>query len=195
MYVLVVQTGKYKGKRIKVAGPEVLVGRDETAGVRIGSEDVSRQHCLLTPTADGVLVRDLDSRNGTFIDSVPIGHNEDVLMRPGSALTVGPMTFQLSVLGAKRSPAPRKEPDAGSLSDDDISALLTEGDTSEHLSASDTTIITGRASVAAETSPPIPPAVKKKEFKSVADEAADIIRRYKEMLAAQQGAGEAEPDA
>jgi pSer/pThr/pTyr-binding forkhead associated (FHA) protein len=195
MYVLVVQTGKYKGKRIKVAGPEVLVGRDDNAGVRIGSEDVSRQHCLLTPTAEGVLVRDLDSRNGTFIDSVPIGHGEDVLMRPGSSLTVGPMAFQLAVLGAKRPAAPRKEPDAGSLSDDDISALLTEGDTSEHLSASDTTIITGRAAAAADTSLPIPPAVKKKEFKSVAEEAADIIRRYKEMLAAEQGAGEAERDA
>lgn len=192
MYVLVVQTGKYKGKRIKVAGPEVLVGRDDSAGVRIGSDEVSRQHCLLTPTPEGVLVRDLDSRNGTFIDSVPIGHNEDVLMRPGSSLTVGPMTFQLAVLGARRSPAARKEPDAGSLSDDDISALLTEGDTSEHLSAADTTIITGRAAVAAEAAR-IPPAAKKREFKSVAEEAADIIRRYKESLGQAQGTGESEP--
>ena len=194
MYVLVVQTGKYKGKRIKVAGPEVLVGRDDEAGVRIGSDDVSRQHCLLTPTADGVVVRDLDSRNGTFIDSVPIGHNEDVLMRPGSSLTVGPMTFQLAVLGAKPRPAPRKEPDPSSLSDDDISALLTEGDTSEHLSAADTTIITGRAA-AADAAAPIAPPLRKKDFKSVAEEAADIIRRYKESLAEGQGTGAPESDA
>lgn len=191
MYVLVVQTGKYRGKRIKVAGPEVMVGRDETAGVRIGSEDVSRQHCLLTPTAEGVLVKDMDSRNGTFIDSVPIGHNEQVLMRAGSTLTVGPMTFQLAVTGAKRPPAQRKEPDPSSLSDDDISALLTEGDTSEHLSAADTTIITGRS--AAPKAPSIAPP-KKKEFKSVAEEAADIIRRYQEMVAQEQ-ADEAEPGA
>lgn len=192
MYVLVVQTGKYKGKRIKVAGPEVMVGRDETAGVRIGSEDVSRQHCLLTPTAEGVLVKDLDSRNGTFIDSVPIGHSEQVLMRAGSTLTVGPMTFQLAVTGVKRPAPPRREPDPSSLSDDDISALLTEGDTSEHLSAADTTIITGRAALRETPAMAIPP-VKKKEFKSVAEEAADIIRRYQEMVAEQQR-DEAEPD-
>ena len=60
MYVLVVQTGKFKGKKIKVAGSEVLIGRDDDAGIRIGSDDVSRQHCLLTPRDNGVTVRDLD---------------------------------------------------------------------------------------------------------------------------------------
>lgn len=194
MYVLVVQTGKYKGKRIKVAGPEVMVGRDEKAGVRIGSDDVSREHCLLTPTSDGILVKDLDSRNGTFIDSVPIGHNEEVLMRTGSTLTVGPMTFQLAVTGVKRVAPPRKEPDPSSLSDDDISALLTEGDTSEQLSAADTTIITGRAALKETPAAAIPPA-KKREFKSVAEEAQDIIRRYNEMLADQQRTDETDAGA
>jgi predicted component of type VI protein secretion system len=179
MYVLVVQTGKFKGKKIKVAGAEVLIGRDEDAGIRIGSDDVSRQHCLLTPRDNGVTVRDLDSRNGTFIDGVPLGANEDALLTVGSSLTVGPMTFQLGTTQPRKSARPDRQ-DAQGLSDDDISTWLTEADTGEILSASDTTIVVGRD--ARKTPPPIQPP-KKREFKSVAEEAEDIFRRYREMIA------------
>jgi pSer/pThr/pTyr-binding forkhead associated (FHA) protein len=187
MYVLVVQTGKFKGKKIKVVGPEVLIGRDDEAGIRIGSDDVSRQHCLLTPTEAGVTVRDLDSRNGTFIDGVPLSPNEDALLTVGSSLTIGPMTFQLGTTHARRprnGAAPAAAPNQG-LSDDDISTWLTESDTGEILSASDTTIVVGRE--AKPPSPPIQPPPKKREFKSVAEEAEDIFRRYREMLARSEG--------
>lgn len=179
MYVLVVQTGKFKGKKIKVIGPEVLIGRDDDAGIRIGSDDVSRQHCVLYPSEGGVTVRDLGSRNGTFIDGVPLGANEDAVLSVGSSLTVGPMTFQLGMTQPKRAPRPGIAPDQG-LSDDDISTWLTETDTGEVLGASDTTIVVGRDPQRA--SPPIQPP-KKKEFKSVAEEAQDIFRRYREMVA------------
>src|SRR5262245_2589628 len=181
MYVLVVQTGKFKGKKIKVAGPEVLIGRDEDAGIRIGSDDVSREHCLLTPTEHGVTVRDLDSRNGTFIDGVPLGANEDALLSVGSSLTVGPMTFQLATTHTRKATKPEHADKAQGLSDDDISTWLTEADTGEILSASDTTIVVGREPKQPGAPPIQPP--KKREFKSVAEEAEDIFRRYREMKA------------
>lgn len=187
MFVLVVQNGKYQGKRIKIPEREIVIGRDETAGIRIGSDDVSRQHCRLTASSNGLLVRDLGSRNGTFVDGVPIGNTAEFLLRPGGTLTVGPMTFQLVVPGARR-PVPLEDGDrnAGSLSDDDIATWLAEGDTSELMSAADTTIVTGR-----ETAPPTPPIVpaKKREFKSVAEEAADIIRRHQAMIQERGAAG------
>jgi pSer/pThr/pTyr-binding forkhead associated (FHA) protein len=187
MFVLVVQNGKYQGKRIKIPEREIVIGRDETAGVRIGSDDVSRLHCRLTATSNGLLVRDLGSRNGTFVDGVPIGNTAEFLLRPGGTLTVGPMTFQLVVPGIRR-PVPLEADDrhAGSLSDDDIATWLAEGDTSELMSAADTTIVTGRET--ASPTPPIVPA-KRREFKSVADEAADIIRRHQETLK-ERGAAE-----
>ncbi|REJ92925.1 MAG: FHA domain-containing protein [Planctomycetota bacterium] len=191
MYVLVVQTGKYKGKRIKVSGPEVLIGRDEKAGIRIGSDDVSRQHCLLTPTDEGVAVRDLDSRNGTFVDGVPIPHTEDALLTPGSTLSVGPMTFQLATTETARPKRGGKAAADGALSDDDISAWLTEGDTSDAMQAADTTIIKGRSALSTAAAP-IKPALKR-EFKSVAEEAEDIIRRYRESLG--EDSADADPDA
>lgn len=190
MYVLVVQTGKFKGKKIKIAGSEVLIGRDDDAGIRIGSDDVSRQHCLLTPHEHGVTVRDLDSRNGTFIDGVPLGANEDSLLSVGSSLSVGPMTFQLGTTHVRKAPRPGADrADAQGLSDDDISTWLTEADTGEILSASDTTIVVGRD--AKKPALPIQPP-KKREFKSVAEEAEDIFRRYREMIArAESGQGPA----
>lgn len=184
MYVLVVQTGKFKGKKIKVAGAEILIGRDDDAGIRIGSDDVSRQHCLLTPRDNGVIVRDLDSRNGTFIDGVPLGANEDALLSVGSSLTVGPMTFQLGTTTHARKPTRPDRPDTQGLSDDDISTWLTEADTGEILSASDTTIVVGRD--ARPTPPHIQPP-KRREFKSVAEEAEDIFRRYRDLLARAEG--------
>jgi predicted component of type VI protein secretion system len=184
MYVLVVQTGKYQGKRIKVPDTEVLIGRDESAGIRIGSDDVSRQHCRLTSTPNGLLVRDLGSRNGTFVDGVPISGTSEILLRPGGTLTVGPMTFQLLAPGT-RPLAPREgEPKSESLSDDEIATWLTAGDTSVQMSGADTTIIIGRDPTA--PTPPIQPPPKKREFKSVAEEAADIIRRHKQLLDEQQ---------
>ncbi|MFO1092870.1 MAG: FHA domain-containing protein [Planctomycetaceae bacterium] len=188
MYVLVVQTGKFKGKKIKVVGSEVLIGRDEDAGIRIGSDDVSREHCLLTPTEHGVTVRDLDSRNGTFIDGVPLGANEDAVLAVGSSLTVGPMTFQLATTQPRKTPKHDQADAKQGLSDDDISTWLTEADTGEILSASDTTIVVGR-DPKKTSAPPIQPP-KKREFKSVAEEAEDIFRRYREMKARAEGGQE-----
>jgi pSer/pThr/pTyr-binding forkhead associated (FHA) protein len=185
MYVLVVQTGKYQGKRIKIPEREVLIGRDDTAGIRIGSDDVSRQHCRLTATPNGLLVRDLGSRNGTFVDGVPIGNTSEILLRPGGTLTVGPMTFQLLAPGTKPVAPLNGNQKSDSLSDDDIATWLTEGDTSVQMSGADTTIIIGRDATPPPAAP-IQPPPKKRDFKSVAEEAADIIRRHMELLDQQQ---------
>jgi pSer/pThr/pTyr-binding forkhead associated (FHA) protein len=192
MYVLIVQSGKYQGKKIKLAGTEVVIGRDEEAAVRIGSGDVSRHHCLLTITDDGVLARDLGSRNGSFIDGAPISSTQDTPLKPGSELTVGPMTFRLVVATAKTprpGGTPAKQQD-GSLSDDDIATWLTDTDHGDGKGSGDTTIITGREAPAVSgPAVPIPPP-KKREFKSVAEEAADIIRRHQESLGGEREGSE-----
>lgn len=48
---------------------ETIIGRGPDATVVIDSPDVSRQHARLFVTEDQVLVEDLGSKNGTFIDS------------------------------------------------------------------------------------------------------------------------------
>ena len=201
MHLLIIQTGKHKGKKLKLAEAQVVVGRDEDCRIKIASSDVSRQHALLIPVEDGVLVRDLGSRNGTFVDGVPI--QGEVLLRPGGTLSVGPLTFELSGGDGRKAPmgarpAAKKANDP-KLSDDDIASWLAEEGA---LLSSDTTIVSGTAASSdssglrlaapapapASASPPAPPR-KKKEFRSVSEEAADIIRRHREMLEASAEAG------
>lgn len=182
--VLIVLTGKHKGKRVKLTEPETLVGRDEGAKLRIASSEVSRQHCLLVIVPEGVLVRDLGSRNSTFINGAPSGG--ETILKPGDNFTVGPMTFELEGADpaekqAKAASAKnRKTPDP-KTSDDDIASWLSD-DSSVGLPTSDTTILKGSASSSPQPAVPAPKPPKK-EFGSVAEEAADIIRRHKEGLA------------
>jgi hypothetical protein len=192
---LEIQTGKHRGRKIRLARQGAVIGRTETAKIRIASTDVSREHCVLTPQADGVLVKDLNSRNGTFIDGRPI--SEEKLLLPGSTLTVGPMTFLL--LGEKReegSEKPGKVSVAGkssvdeSLSDDEIASWLSTDELPSAASTSDTTIITHPDQPSGSTAE-MPSSAKaarkekKREFATVAEEARDIIRRHLEMQAEQ----------
>ncbi len=178
--ILIVLTGKHKGKRVKLTDAETVIGRDEGAKIRVATHEISRQHCLLMPHPEGVLVRDLGSRNGTFINGIPIA--EETLLKPGDTLTAGPMTFELERGDAsKKSAAPtnaRRGKADPKTSDDEIANWLTD-DSDAELTASDTTILTGRA---ATPSAPKPPKTPRREFKSVAEEAEDIIRRHLESL-------------
>lgn len=181
--VLIVLTGKHKGKRVKLTEPETLVGRDEGAKLRIASTEVSRQHCLLVIVPEGVLVRDLGSRNSTFINGAPAA--DESILKPGDTFTVGPMTFELEGADpaekqARAASAKNRKPLDPKASDDDIASWLTD-DSNVGLPTSDTTILKGPA--APGKAPPPEPKPPKKEFASVAEEAADIIRRHKESLA------------
>ena len=67
-YVLEIVEGPEAGRMIPLAGP-VELGRDAGAGVALQQDELlSRRHVRITPEADGVLVEDLGSRNGTFVD-------------------------------------------------------------------------------------------------------------------------------
>ena len=166
MHSLIVQTGKHKGKKIVLPEREVIIGRDEVSFVRMTSSDVSRQHCSLTPTNKGLLVRDLGSQNGTIVNNVRI--ESETLLQPGDLLQVGPIQFELA--GGRP---------AKSAGDDDIFGWLSESDTAtEFPNINDTTIV--KVSQLTPAAPaPEPP---KPKFKSVGEEARDIIRRHRESL-------------
>lgn len=166
MHALIVNTGKHKGKKIVLPDKEVIIGRDETSFIRMTSSEVSRQHCSLTPTEKGLLVRDLGSQNGTIVNNVKI--EAETLLRPGDKLQIGPIHFELE--GARPAKA------AAGL-DEDIFGWLSESDTATDIpNASDTTIVKASQQAAP------PPPEQKPKFKSIAEEARDIIRRHRESL-------------
>lgn len=60
------------GTRHHLSGGTYTIGRDPACDIWLNAPSVSRRHARLTVTTADVLLEDLDSRNGTFIDERPI---------------------------------------------------------------------------------------------------------------------------
>lgn len=194
MAKLVILTGKHEGKRLDLPEKKLLVGREKTCDLALRTTEVSRRHCLIRVEEGRVTVKDLGSRNGTHVNDVPaIG---EVELFNGDTLRVGPMLFRVEI------PEPEKsvshyvegdsqveireatddsivdwlaidEPDGGTGNSTIISKSAALGDDSADSQAdTDTIDVTPLVTV---------PPPSKKSFESVAEEAADIIRRHREM--------------
>jgi phosphoserine phosphatase RsbU/P len=70
--VLEYQTGPRSGERLVLDAGRILVGRHPDCDIVLDAAAVSRQHCALTVTDDGVVAEDLRSRNGTLLNGVPL---------------------------------------------------------------------------------------------------------------------------
>ena len=60
--------------------------------MRYESRTLSRRHARIEQTADGYVITDLDSHNGTLIDDVPI--SEPHVLVAGQTITLGAYEFQ-----------------------------------------------------------------------------------------------------
>jgi pSer/pThr/pTyr-binding forkhead associated (FHA) protein len=184
MIELIVQSGKHQGKRLRLPDEgEVLIGRDETCQIRLASSEVSRHHCVLKPTPEGILARDLDSRNGTFLNESLM--EDETLLKPGDILRIGPIMLQVPGPPATNLRASDNEI-AEWLSQEGISGSSDSGESAP----GDTTIIPRPAALDTPVPPPAPHRESSpRQFRSVADEAADIIRRHWEKVKAQRDQG------
>jgi pSer/pThr/pTyr-binding forkhead associated (FHA) protein len=103
--LLVVQ-GKPQGKCLEFrVGRDYMFGRGAECHIRPNSDWVSRQHCMLRVTTDGILIRDLGSRNGTLVNGVRL--RDEQRLQLGDQLQVGPIVFEvvdLVGLGGRQPP-------------------------------------------------------------------------------------------
>jgi DNA-binding winged helix-turn-helix (wHTH) protein len=63
---------RWPGGSAELGPGEHVVGRDAGAAVCVVSPSVSRRHALLRVAAGGASVEDLGSKNGTFVNEVPV---------------------------------------------------------------------------------------------------------------------------
>ncbi len=75
---------------------ENLVGRGSSVHVALRYPDLSRHHAALTVTGGKVTVRDLGSRNRTFVDDVALEAQTDVEVEPGVRLRFGSVEARLT---------------------------------------------------------------------------------------------------
>ncbi|MFE6667688.1 FHA domain-containing protein [Streptomyces sp. NPDC057697] len=77
-------------------GGRVRIGRSADADVPLDDPDVSRLHCAVTVSADGlVAVADLGSTNGTLLDGEEV-RERPVRLKPGALLRLGESTLRLT---------------------------------------------------------------------------------------------------
>jgi Inner membrane component of T3SS, cytoplasmic domain len=93
-YVLEIIEGPDAGRQIPLPEQSIELGREADVEIKLESDSlISRHHARLTPTAGGVLVEDLDSSNGTFVDENQI--YSAAVLSPGDRLTVGVTVLEL----------------------------------------------------------------------------------------------------
>lgn len=83
--LLIAQNGPLKGQRWTLNKP-LLVGRETTCEIVVPDRMVSRFHARLTPTPEGILLEDLDSKNGTHCNGNPV--TGQVVLKDGDTIQI-----------------------------------------------------------------------------------------------------------
>jgi pSer/pThr/pTyr-binding forkhead associated (FHA) protein len=107
---------------------QCLIGRAPDCDVQLSGlffANVSRHHCELDVDPPHVRVRDLGSRNDTFLNGQPIGQGNPYLeteigrspgdfvpLKDGDELRIGDSTFHVRILNAANSNHSRRRPAA-----------------------------------------------------------------------------------
>lgn len=126
---LVVVQGKPEGMVISLKGPKFLIGRDPSCNLRPSSDLVSKLHCGLQILGSKVIVHDLGSKNGTFLNNERIEESTEV--HSGDLLRVGPLVFAIQTTrpnGDDPDPDLEREHDALSwLQEEETSPTYADG--------------------------------------------------------------------
>ena len=82
--------GPLKGSIFVLPEGEFWVGRQATNDLQLEDNAVSRRHCLFSRSGDTCTLKDLDSRNGTFVTGTPVSEQP---LRPGDEIRIGGSLF------------------------------------------------------------------------------------------------------
>jgi hypothetical protein len=115
---LIVRTGPNPGTVFDLTKEVTMLGRDVTNDIPLGDAEISRQHSRLTRTPGGMVLEDLGSTNGTFVNGERL--TSPRVLQSGDLLGLGEnvtLTFEstapeaaATVMGAAaRAPAPPRQ--------------------------------------------------------------------------------------
>ena len=106
-YVLQVVRGRSASTTLKLTDNVTSLGRHDDCVIRIKSSQVSRRHCELFEVGGQLMLRDLGSSNGTFVNGKRVTGEQ--ALKHGDELTVGAVTLRVAKLGQPAS-RPRRAP-------------------------------------------------------------------------------------
>ena len=82
--------GPLKGETISLSADEVSIGREPSNAISILDASVSRHHCEIRFEQGQFKIKDLNSRNSTFVNSVPV---KERILASGDEIKVGSSVF------------------------------------------------------------------------------------------------------
>jgi two-component system cell cycle response regulator len=88
---LVVIYGDELGKKYNLDTPSVVIGRSSKCDIQIDQESISRNHSKIVNTGKSILVRDLGSTNGTYVNDEPV---EEYVLRDSDLIKIGRTIFK-----------------------------------------------------------------------------------------------------
>ena len=83
-------------KDFPIINPRTVIGRGENCDLQVPLLSVSRRQCELEVAEGTVMVRDLGSSNGTYVNNQRIN---DMQLSAGDRLVVGPIVFTVQIDG------------------------------------------------------------------------------------------------
>jgi Nif-specific regulatory protein len=90
MHALIAILGPLKGTQIPVDDDEITIGRDHANLLPIPDLLLSRRHCLIRKNGNDYVIQDLESRNGVFVNSIPVGERT---LQHGDQIEIGNSLF------------------------------------------------------------------------------------------------------
>jgi len=81
------------GRRFDLGEGSFIVGRDASADMSLPNENsISRKHAQITRSGNSIVVKDLGSTNGTFVNGLKL--NGETTLRPGDTVQFGAVRFR-----------------------------------------------------------------------------------------------------
>lgn len=82
---------------VRAEAAPAYIGRAAGNAIRLDDENVSRLHCSLSfRTGQGVVIADVGSANGTYVNEQLLGRDEARLLKPGDNIAVGDCKLTVS---------------------------------------------------------------------------------------------------
>ncbi len=202
-FLVVFTTDHPEGLKIPLDSPQVTVGRDPRCNFRPEIDLVSKLHCAFLLDDEGVVLRDLKSTNGTFVNGARLV--DAVRLRDGDQIRFAtmPAIYRATTMAAVAKPAapqatPKLEAPVAAAVDpnEDPLAYLFDGDLNDNvpltvtdltvslptgLAAADTTVETTANALTETVSGPAKPAPAPAVGKPIGDTrqaAQDALARY-----------------
>jgi two-component system cell cycle response regulator len=88
---LVVIYGSELGKKYNLNAASLVIGRSSKCDIQIDQESISRNHSKIVNTGKSILVRDLGSTNGTYVNDEPV---DEYILRDGDLIKIGRTIFK-----------------------------------------------------------------------------------------------------